>query len=88
MEGLIERLKECNIILDTLRTADYRFVAWIIYSTKHSAFIAGIDTYSNDDENIQYVAFKGVDPSPISAMDQVYREICEWEKAGELPAAI
>lgn len=85
MDGLIECLKECNIKLDALRTADYRFVAWIIYSTQHNAFIAGVDTYSNDNQNLQYVASKGIDTSPIGAMNQVYGDVCEWEKAGEVP---
>ena len=86
MDGLIECLKECNIKLDALRTEDYRFVAWIIYSTQHKAFVAGVDTYSNDEQNLAYVAAKGVDASPIGAMNQVYRQICLWEKAGEVLA--
>lgn len=85
MDELIECLKECNLKLDALRTADYRFVAWIIYSTQHGCFVAGVDTYSNDEQNLQYVAAKGIDISPIEAMNQVYRQICEWEKAGEVP---
>ena len=86
MDGLIECLKECNIKLDALRTADYRFVAWIIFSTQHNCFVAGVDTYSNDEQNLQYVVAKGIDASPIGAMNQVYREICKWETtAGDVP---
>lgn len=85
MDGLIECLKECNIKLDALRTKDYSFVAWIIFSTQHKCFIAGVDTYLNDATNLQHVVAKGVDASPIGAMNQVYREICEWEKVGEVP---
>jgi len=85
MDGLIECLKESNLKLDSLRTKDYRFVAWIIYSTQHKAFIAGVDTYSNDEQNLQQVIAKGVDASPIGAINQVYRKICEWEKLGYVP---
>lgn len=85
MDGLIECLKECNLKLDYLRTADYRFVAWIIFSTQHNCFIAGVDTYSNDEQNLQYCAAIYADVSPIGAMNQVYRQICEWETAGEVP---
>lgn len=85
MDGLIECLKECNLKLDALLTPDYRFVAWIIYSTQHKCFVAGVDTYSNDDQNLQHVIAKGVDASPIGAMNQVYRKICEWETVGEAP---
>lgn len=85
MDGLIECLKECNLKLDALRTADYRFVAWIIYSTQHNCFVAGVDTYSNDEQNLQYVVAKGIDASPIGAMNQVYRQICKWETAREVP---
>jgi len=85
MGGLIECLKECNLKLDSLRTPDYRFVAWIIYSTQHKCFVAGVDTYSNDEQNLQHVVAKGVDASPIGAMNQVYRQICDWEKVGEVP---
>ena len=85
MDGLIECLKECNLKLEDLRTADYRFVAWIIYSTQHRCFIAGVDTYSNDSQNLQHVIAKGTDASPIGAMNQIYREILEWEKVGEVP---
>lgn len=85
MDGLIECLKESNLKLGALRTADYRFVAWIIFSTRHNCFVAGVDTYSNDEQNLQYVAAKGIDASPIGAMNQVYRQICEWETTGEVP---
>lgn len=79
---LIECLKECNIKLDTLRTSDYRFVGWIIYSTQHKGFIAGVDTYSNDEQNLQWVCAKAVDASPLAAMNEVFQLVCEWEKAG------
>lgn len=85
MNDLVQCLKECNTILDSLRTADYRFVAWIIYSTQHSCFVAGVDTYSNDEQNLQYVAAKGVNESPLEAMLLVYQQIIEWEEAGEVP---
>ena len=85
MDGLIECLKECNVKLDRLRTADYRFVAWIIYSTQHQCFVAGVDAYSNDAENHLLLVHAGTDASPIGAMNQVYREILKWEKNGEVP---
>lgn len=85
MDGLIECLKECNLKLDTLRTSDYRFVAWIVFSTRLNCFVAGVDTYSNDEQNLQYVVAKSIDASPIGAMNQVYRQICEWETSGEFP---
>lgn len=85
MDGLIECLKECNIKLNALRTADYRFVAWIVFSTQHNCFIAGVDTYSNDERDVSYVAVKSANASPIGAMNQVYRKICEWETAGDVP---
>lgn len=85
MDETLEYLKECNLKLDNLRTADYRFVAWIIYSTQHRCFIAGIDTYSNDSQNLQRIIAVGKDTSPIGAMNQIYREINEWEKEGEVP---
>ncbi len=84
-DGLIECLKECNLKLDALKTTDYRFVAWIIFSAKYDAFIAGVDTYSNDDENLQDVAVNYVDVSPMAAMTQVHMDICDWEAAGEVP---
>ena len=85
MDGLIECLKECNVRLESLRTSDCRFVAWIIYSTRLGCFIAGVDAYSNDDQNLQHVVAKGIDASPIGAMNQVYRKICEWERDGGVP---
>jgi hypothetical protein len=85
MDGLIECLKECNIKLDALRTNEHRFVAWIIFSAANQVFFAGVDTYSNDEENLQWIVAKGVDASPIGAMNQVYRKVCEWEKAGKVP---
>ena len=85
MNELVQCLKECNTVLDSLRTADYRFVAWIIYSTQHSCFVAGVDAYSNDEQNLQYVAAKGVSESPLEAMLLVYQQIIEWEEAGEVP---
>ena len=85
MDGLSECLKECNLKLDALRTADYLFVAWIIFSTQHNCFIAGVDTYSNYEQNLQYVAAIGMNASPVGAMNQIYRQICEWEAAGEVP---
>lgn len=85
MGALTEILKQCNIVLDSLCTPEYRFVAWIIYSTQHNCFIAGVDTYSNDEQNLQHVIAKGVDASPIGAINQVYRQICDWENAGQVP---
>lgn len=84
MDGLIECLKECNLKLAELRTSEYRFVAWIIYSTQRKCFIAGVDAYSSDEANLQHVVAKGTDASPIGAMNQVYRKICEWETAGKV----
>jgi len=85
MDGLIECLKGCNLKLDAMRTPEYRFIAWITFSTRHNCFIAGVDTYSNDEQNMQYVAAKSIDASPIGAMNQVYRMICEWETTGTVP---
>lgn len=85
MGALTEILKQCNIILDSLCTPDYRFVAWIIYSAQRQCFIAGVDTYSNDEQNLQYIVAEGVDASPIAAINQVYRKICDWEKDGGVP---
>ena len=82
MDNVLEILKESNIKLDALQTSDYRFVAWIIYSTRHLCFIAGVDTYSNDEQNLQWVATKSADVSPIAAMNQVYRQVCRWEEVG------
>lgn len=85
MDGLIECLKECNLKLNALRTDDYRFVAWIIFSVRHDCFIAGVDAYSNGEDNLQNVIANGVDASPIGAMNQVYRKIRKWEDAGAVP---
>lgn len=85
MHGLIECLKECNLKLDALRTDEYRFVAWIIYSTQHETFIAGVDTYSNDEQNLQHVIAKGWNASPVEAINQVYDQIIIWERSGEVP---
>jgi len=85
-EGKMEdTLKDCNIKLDALRTKDYRFVAWIIYSTQHKCFIAGVDTYTNDEQNIQTVILKGVDTSPSAALDKIHATIKDWHDKGFIP---
>lgn len=84
-DTLFEILKDCNIKLDALRTKDYRFVAWIIYSTQRKCFIAGVDTYSNDEQNMQIVILKAVDPKPFDALNQIYAQIKDWYGEGFIP---
>lgn len=84
IDGLIECLKACNEKLEGLCTSEYRFVAWIIYSTRLKAFVAGVDTYTNGEENMQHVPEKAVDASPVGAMNAIYRKILEWEDTGKV----
>lgn len=84
MEDTFELLKDCNIKLDSLKTKDYRFVAWIIYSTLHDSFIAGVDTYSNDDENQQIVILKGIHRYPGEAIMQIHEVISKWHNDGSI----
>jgi len=84
-ETFFEILKDCNIKLDALRTNDYRFVAWIIYSTQHKCFIAGVDTYSNDEQNLQIVILKAVDTSPLDTLNKIYDQVKDWHGEGFIP---
>ena len=85
MDDPFEILKDCNLKLDRLRTEDYRFVAWLIYSTQHNCFIAGVDTYSNDDQNLMVVIYKSAEPSPIDALSTVYSQVRKWYGEGFIP---
>jgi len=80
-----ELLKQCNFKLANLITPDYRFVAWIIYSTQHKCFIAGVDTYTNDNQNLATVISKALDNSPFDAIKQIYDEISAWHNDGQIP---
>ena len=80
-----EILKNCNKKLDALRTKDYRFVAWIIFSTQHNCFIAGVDVYSNDEQNLQIVLIKSVDGSPLQALNAIHSQISKWYGDGSIP---
>ena len=84
MDELINCLKECNVKLDALSTADYSYVAWIIFSTKHSCFIAGVDTYYNYPQSTQWIATREADVSPVVAMNKVYMKICQWSEGGDV----
>ena len=84
MDRLIECLKVCNLKLNDFRTTEFRFVAWIIYSAQDRLFIAGVDVYSNDEQNLQTVVANGMDESAFGAMNQVYRQICTWETDGKV----
>ena len=79
---LSEYIKQCNLKLDALATNEHRFVAWIIYSSHNKCYIAGVDTYTNDDENMLYVPAKEAGPSPIEAMKAIYNQILKWEAHG------
>jgi hypothetical protein len=81
-DTFFEILKDCNIKLDALRTKDYRFLAWIIYSTQHKCFIAGVDTYSNDKA---FVILKSVDASPLIALNKVFSQVNKWYGEGFIP---
>lgn len=85
MEHTFELLKDCNIKLDSLRTKDYRFVAWIIYSALHTSFIAGVDTYSNDEQNLQIVILKGIHRYAGEAIMQIHEVISKWHNDGSIP---
>lgn len=80
-----EMLRDCNIKLYALNTNQYRFVAWLIYSELHNCFIAGIDTYSNDETNLQMVILKSADTSPIEATRSIYYQVKKWYGEGEIP---
>ena len=88
MDATFERLTECNNKLDALRTHDYRFVAWIIYSAQRQCFIAGVDTYSNDGKNLQSIIAAAADDTPIGAINQIFFAICGWDEIGEVPLGI
>lgn len=85
MEHTFDLLIDCNIKLDFLRTKDYRFVAWIIYSTKHKSFIAGVDTYSNDEQNLQFVIIKAKHTHPGECVMQIHETITNWHMEGFIP---
>lgn len=85
IEEAFNILKNCNVKLDRLRTKDYRFVAWIIFSTQHNSFIAGVDVYSNDEQNLQIVLLKSVDPSPLEALNIIHSQISKWYGEGFIP---
>jgi hypothetical protein len=80
-----EIIKRCNIMLDSLRTKEYRFVAWLIYSAQMHCFIAGIDTYINDEQNLAHVIIKHADPMPFFALNELHKKISEWHDAGSIP---
>jgi hypothetical protein len=82
---IFDLLKDCNIKLENLRTSEYRFVAWIIYSTQHKAYIAGVDTYSNDEENLQYVVTKAIGVDPGDVIESIHNTITKWHNLGEVP---
>jgi hypothetical protein len=86
MDGLIECLKDCNVRLSGLRTKDFRFAAWITFSTQHDVFMAGVDVYSADGKTkTKTIAIApALDGSPIGAMNQINRKVREWERAGRV----
>ncbi len=85
MNHVFETLKECNDNLNKLKTEQYRFVAWVIYSVKHQSFIAGVDAYTNNGENLQMVVFHSINKEPGFALLAIRAEIDNWIAAGAVP---
>ncbi len=85
MDNAFQILKDCNHKLRDLRTADYRFVAWIIYSADHNTFIAGVDSYSNDAQNAIAVIEKAIADSPLQAVFEIDKKVTEWLASGSVP---
>jgi hypothetical protein len=80
-----DMLRDCNIKLYALKTKQYRFVAWLVFSEKNNCFICGIDTYSNDETNLQMVILSAADTSPIEAISTIYGQVKKWYGEGEIP---
>lgn len=80
-----EILKRCNIMLDSLKTEEFRFVAFLIYSVQFSCYIAGIEMYSNSVQNTSMVIVGRKDRLALDALKTVRAKISEWNDAGSIP---